>query len=730
MESEFCKKYISVFQRWKPLLSHEHFDDEELHSAMKKLFLRFVNFQFCLENNWTTFEFLESNSPIYTSTLVPLFSSPELAQSHLFQLHHPELEKVPNALILDLFGPDGLFQKYTFSSYEHHQSKACITPAVLGTLFEELVQDRHNQGAYYTSSDVVCFMAQKSMKKRYGSSPTHEELLEMNILDPACGSGALLLGVAEESFRIFSNLHPLASAFDFKFQIVSNCLFGVDLDQAALDVTQTRLWYWLNVGMQTPQSFNSRHLVEGNSVTGSNPQYNGPVIGFEYRQHFPEVFNLDEPGFDLVIANPPYVRQESIDKAVKEHVKVHEIFSGTISGMSDLYAYFYARATQLLKRGGVSSFICSNTWMDVRYGRLLQKEFLTHFSDIEIIGSKLSRQFSTAEINTVMTFMSKQNHPHSMVLFTMLNADFKASIDSKANQTNTSIQQSNLLGLGMEGESYGGSKWSLYLHAPSFYHHLMTAQKGKFISIGELCQRTLRNNLRVLPKGYSVQSKAANNDLSLPYIQSFKDVKSIRVIPAEQNAVTHPNIASARRSSTYCRPDLVANRFYNSRIFFIEGGDYFVSDSFFLGRLKEQYHPREVILSLNSTLSLLFVELCGRKGLGGGLLSFYGPEFNAHLTLHPSHYSSFDNEVYQRFTQREILDVFEECGFDKQRAFLSPHDDAYLHLRSQTPNPLPDRKAIDKVTFEALNLTLGQRNEVYWSLCELVMSRLHKASSV
>jgi len=730
MESEFCKKYIAMFQRWKPLLSHENFDDEELHSAVKKLFLRFVNLQLCLKNNWAIFEVTDSNPSFYTSILVPLFSSPILAQSHLFQLHHPELEEVPNALISDLFGPTGLFQNYVFSSYEHDQEEACITPAILGTLFEGLVQDRHNQGAYYTSSDIVSFMAQKSMKKRFGTSATVEQLFEMNILDPACGSGALLLGIAEESLRLSSNLQPLISTFDLKLQIVSNCLFGVDLDQAALDVTQTRLWYWLNFGMKTPQSFNGRHLVKGNSVTGSNPQHNGPAIGFEYRQHFPEVFDLDEPGFDLVIANPPYVRQESIDKAVKEHVKAYEIFSGTISGMSDLYAYFYARATQLLKRGGVSSFICSNTWMDVRYGRLLQKEFLTHFSDIEIIGSKLSRQFSTAEINTVMTFMSKQKNPHSTVLFTMLNADFKASISSKANQTNMSIQQSNLLDLGMKEGTYSGTKWSLYLHAPSFYHHLMSEQEAEFISIGELCQRTLRNNLRVLPKGYSVQSKAANNDLSLPYIQSFKDVKSIRVIPDEQNAVTHPNIASARSSPTYCRPDLVANRFYNSRMFFIEGGDYFVSDSFFLGRLKEQYHSQEVILSLNSTLSLLFVELCGRKGLGGGLLSFYGPEFNAHLTLHPSHYSSFDNEVYQCFTQREILDVFEECGFDKQRAFLSPHDDAYLHLRSQTPNPLPDRKAIDKVAFDALNLTHEQRNEVYWSLCEMVMSRLHKASSV
>ena len=730
MESDFCKDYISVFQRWKPLLSQGSFSDRELHIAVKKVFLRFINFQFCLENNWVAFEIPDAKSSIYTSTLVPLFSSPALTQSRVFHPHHPELEDVPNELINEIFGTEGLFQKYSFSSHEHNRGETCLSPAVLGTLFEGLVQDRHNQGAYYTSQDVVRFMAQKSIEKRYGLSPTYEQIHEMNIIDPACGSGALLLGIAEESLRQYTLLQPTISVLDFKSHLVSNCLFGVDLDQAALDVTQTRLWYWLNAGLSKPQPLNDLNIVKGNSVTGSNPQHIESAIGFEFRQHFPEVFDLDIPGFDLVIANPPYVRQESIDKVVKEHVKSHRIFPATISGMSDLYAYFYARATQLLKPKGVSSFICSNTWMDVKYGRLLQKEFLTYFSDIEIIGSKVLRQFNTAEINTVMTFMVKEANPNSTVLFRMLHSTFKASIDSKVNQTNIEIQQSDLLDLGTSNGVYSGSKWSLYLHAPALYHHLMSSQKEKFISIRELCQRTLRNNLRVLPKGYSVQSTATTDDNSLPYIQSFKDVKSVRVISAEQNSVTHSNIASARESPTYCRPDIVANRFYNSRIFFIEGGDYFVSDSFFLGSLKEHFRSRDVILSLNSTLSLLMVELCGRKGLGGGLLSFYGPEFNAHLTLHPSHYSSFSDTTYQHFVQREILDIFEECGFDKQSALLSPKNDISLHLRSQMPNPLPDRKAIDNVAFDALNLTPEQRNEVYWSLCESVLSRLHKASSV
>ena len=54
----------------------------------------------------------------------------------------------------------------------------------------------------------------------------------------------------------------------------------------------------------------------------------------------------------------------------------------------------------------------------------------------------------------------------------------------------------------------------------------------------------------------------------------------------------------------------------------------------------------------------------------------------------------------------------------------------YLSLRAQKPNPLPDRKRIDDIAFNALDLTLDERNEIYWCLCESVLSRLQKASSV
>ena len=51
-------------------------------------------------------------------------------------------------------------------------------------------------------------------------------------------------------------------------------------------------------------------------------------------------------------------------------------------------------------------------------------------------------------------------------------------------------------------------------------------------------------------------------------------------------------------------------------------------------------------------------------------------------------------------------------------------------IRSQKPNPLPDRKALDDIVFDILGLTQEERNEFYWAVCELVKNRLEKARSV
>ena len=83
---------------------------------------------------------------------------------------------------------------------------------------------------------------------------------------------------------------------------------------------------------------------------------------------FPEILRESEPnaGFDIVLANPPYVRQEKLD--AEDQKSYQEAFPEVHTGMADILVYFYARALQILRPGGWMSFITSNKFMRARYG--------------------------------------------------------------------------------------------------------------------------------------------------------------------------------------------------------------------------------------------------------------------------------------------------------------------------------------------------------------------------
>jgi len=95
-----------------------------------------------------------------------------------------------------------------------------------------------------------------------------------------------------------------------------------------------------------------------------------PKNFFLWDVYFAEVFTGDNPGFDIVITNPPYVRQEKIKEQKRSLQRVgYEVYNST----SDLYTYFYEKSYQILREGGFSCFISSNKWMRAKYGENLRR---------------------------------------------------------------------------------------------------------------------------------------------------------------------------------------------------------------------------------------------------------------------------------------------------------------------------------------------------------------------
>ena len=92
-------------------------------------------------------------------------------------------------------------------------------------------------------------------------------------------------------------------------------------------------------------------------------------------------------------------------------------------------------------------------------------------------------------------------------------------------------------------------------------------------------------------------------------------------------------------------------------------------------------------------------------------------------------------EENRPLTDTEVAGMLKERGIPVARRTVAKYRDQLginpaRPVREQTPEPLPDRKALDDIVFDILDLTEAERNEVYWAVCELVKNRLEKARSV
>ncbi|WP_456466158.1 Eco57I restriction-modification methylase domain-containing protein [Persephonella sp.] len=131
------------------------------------------------------------------------------------------------------------------------------------------------------------------------------------------------------------------------------------------------------------------------------------------------MFGVDD-GFDIVIGNPPYVRQENI-KSIKPILKKqYKIFTST----ADLYSYFYEKAYQILSERGIYSFITSNKFMRAKYGKEL-REFLKNNTKLKnIIDFGGYQVFETATVDTVIVIGEKDKSNGNNIHVCLIEDDF------------------------------------------------------------------------------------------------------------------------------------------------------------------------------------------------------------------------------------------------------------------------------------------------------------------
>ena len=199
-----------------------------------------------------------------------------------------------------------------------------------------------------------------------------EELGSVRILDPACGSGAFLIEAFDQLYTTYQasndrleELSGQPTLFDLDRQILQNNLYGVDLNAEAVQICQLSLWIKTAARGKILTSLDET-VCEGNSVVSDRAVH---PKAFDWEGAFPEVFK--EGGFDVVVGNPPYVRQELLTPYKPYLQNAYESFHG----MADLYVYFYELGIHVLKPGGLLSFIVTNKWMKAGYGEALRRFF-------------------------------------------------------------------------------------------------------------------------------------------------------------------------------------------------------------------------------------------------------------------------------------------------------------------------------------------------------------------
>ena len=217
-----------------------------------------------------------------------------------------------NAALLIKFPPEffkdllDFFAQYNFTIDENDPTDAQVgvDPEMLGRIFESLLEDNKEKGAYYTPKEIVQYMCRESLIAYLCTgidqgTPEHqaisefvksydaelltglelegvelgtkvlERLKEVKVCDPAIGSGAFPMGMLRELYYCRISLEDLSvSPAEIKSQIIKSNIYGVDIEQGAVDIARLRFWLSLVVDETTPTPLPNLDykIMQGNSL--------------------------------------------------------------------------------------------------------------------------------------------------------------------------------------------------------------------------------------------------------------------------------------------------------------------------------------------------------------------------------------------------------------------------------------------------------------------------------
>lgn len=336
-------------------------------------------------------------------------------------------------IIDELYRTKGKKIRYNFAD---------IPADIFGSIYEEYLDHiqkgdevnkktgkRKSQGIYYTPRYIVDYIVENTIGEIL-KNKTESEINNLKILDPACGSGSFLnrayqklidywqnrklkrVSAKCDKLKKFSETYnkkhgnPLSSAE--KMIILRNNIFGVDLDLEAVELARLNLLLkMVSERIKLPNLINN--IQDGNSLISGSEKELKKYFGkkwrdkkpFNWREKFSEIFA--QGGFDVVIGNPPYIK-EFVSKDAFEGLKVSPYYQGKM----DIWTMFACISIDLLKEGGILSFIAPNNWISNAGASIFRNKILTGGELKTFIDFGDYKVFKDAGIQTMILIFEKK----------------------------------------------------------------------------------------------------------------------------------------------------------------------------------------------------------------------------------------------------------------------------------------------------------------------------------
>ncbi len=297
-------------------------------------------------------------------------------------------------------------------------------------------------GVYYTPQYIVEYIVKNTIGKLIANK-TPEQIAEIKICDPSCGSGSFLIGAytylldyhlkyylsqKKRDNKILTPDNHLTSSV--KKQILLNNIFGVDIDKNAIEVTKLSLLLKalenetiasinqaINIFHERVLPTLDENIKSGNSLIDmdfydneidfDNNLVEKEIKPFNWKQKFPQVFDKNK-GFDFIIGNPPYVNVENLQKDVKEYY--FKNFASCV-GRTDVYIAFIENSlNKLLLKNGELAFIIPYAFTNQNYGEILRKMLIQQYYIKEIVDISEYYVFRNANVKNIILILKKQEN--------------------------------------------------------------------------------------------------------------------------------------------------------------------------------------------------------------------------------------------------------------------------------------------------------------------------------